>query len=93
MAPKKKISFQKKVRILCFCIRSGYDIQLAAQRFHVPHHLVNEWLEKFEEGDVEALLTPQEFISKKELDRAALDLSDALIDLGEILEKMHREYI
>lgn len=90
---RKKIPFTKKVRVLCFCIRSGYDEQLAAQRYHVPLHLVQEWLVKFEDGDVEAFLGPQESISKKELDRAALDLSDAIIDLGERLERIQHDLI
>ena len=48
---------------------------------------------KFEDGNVEALLGPQESISKKELDRAALDLSDAIIDLGERLERIQHDLI
>ena len=93
MTTKKKIPFEKKIRILSFCIRNGYDEQLAAQHFHIPLHYVEDWLAKINEDNLEALIGPRESVSKNDLDCAELALGEAIIALDERLEEMYDNYI
>lgn len=92
MTAKKKIPFEKKIRILCFCIRSGYDEQLTAQHFHIPLHYVEDWLAKINEDNLEALIGPRESVSKQDLNRAELALGEAIIALDERLEETYGTY-
>lgn len=93
MTTKKKIPFEKKIRILSFCIRNGYDEQLTAQHFHIPLHYVEDWLAKINEDNLEALIGLRESVSKQDLDRAELALGEAIIALDERLEEMYDNYI
>lgn len=92
MTTKKKIPFEKKIRILCYCIRNGYDEQLTAQHFHIPLHYVRDWLAKINEDNLEALIGPRESVSKNDLDRAELALGEAFIALDEKLEELYGSY-
>lgn len=63
-------------------------MQLTSQRFHIPQHIILEWLRKYEEKDVYGLLEPNEKIDQELLEEKAIDLEDALMYLAAMLDEM-----